>query len=794
MDGSLATYKRKRDFAATPEPAGRVRRGRGTLQFVVQKHAARNLHYDFRLELDGVLKSWAVPKGVSESVGVRRLAVEVEDHPLDYARFEGDIPAGQYGAGHVDLWDSGTWTPIGDPRAGLREGHLKFDLAGKRLQGRWALIRMAPRDGEKKANWLLIRERIPAARSASARSRATASPRKAPVPARLSPQLATLAAAPPTGDGWIYEIKFDGYRLLARRSGDEAHVYTRTGLDWSARFPSIVAGLRALKAKDAWIDGEAIALNDDGRADFARLQQSLDEKHSTNVRFAVFDLLYLDGVDLRARPLSERRAMLKKLLGPRPVPPLVFSEELHGDGKGLLREACELGLEGLIAKRADAPYVERRTRDWLKLKCRPRDEFVIGGYTEPRGTRAGLGALLLGTFDGSTLRYRGRVGTGLDQDELVRLHAKLKRIETTKSPFSDPPRRHGNGAAVHWVRPTRVAEIEYATMTREGLVRQGSFVGLRSDKPARSVAKPAVAVAADGKVEVAGVAITHADRIVAGAGDITKLEVARYHEAVAKWLLPQVASRPLALVKCPGGDLAHCFFQKHAGEPARAGKQAPDTPPWMHLPTLRDVVGAVQNGAFEFHTWGASIPRLDRPDRIVLDLDPDPALTWQNVREGCDLVRALLDRLDLVWFVKTTGGKGLHFVLPLARRYDWDAVKTFAHALAADLARTRPSLFIATMSKTQRKGRIFVDYLRNTEGATAVAAYSLRARAGLPVSLPIAWSALDDDVRGDHFNLRNVPALLARRRDPWASYESARQQITASARRALGVERPASSA
>ena len=803
---SLSTYRRKRDFKVTPEPQGRVRGSGAQLQFVIQRHAARQLHFDFRLELDGVLKSWAVPKGPSESVGERRLAVEVEDHPLDYAEFEGDIPAGQYGAGHVDIWDRGTWKPIGDPREGLRDGHLKFDLTGRRLRGRWALVRMKPRNGGGKDNWLLIREGDPAPKSDAAApgARSTRSTsRRTLMPKQMAPELATLVSTPPAGSGWIYEVKFDGYRLLARIRGDDVTLFTRAGLDWSTRFPGIVAGLSALGIKEAWIDGEAIAVNELGKTDFGRLQRSMEEGAKAPVRYAVFDLLYHDGTDLRKRPLTERRALLKRLLGAKPAAALVFSEDLGEDGAALLAKACKVGLEGLMAKRADSNYAGRRTRDWLKLKCRPRDEFVIGGFTQPRGTRVGLGALMLGSFDGGRFVYRGRVGTGLRGDVLLRLRDRLGKLETRECPFAEPPSRHPNHAAVHWVQPRLVAEVEYGEMTAQGLIRQGSFVGLREDKPAADVEKPMEAVttatrkkrsstrakrAATSKpAEVAGIAISNPDRVIAESDGVTKLDVARYHFDVAKWLLPHVVDRPLAVVKCPGGNLAHCFFQRHPGDIGRVRGQAPDTPPYLHFQKLADVIAAVQNGAFEFHSWGVRFPHLDRPDRITLDLDPDTTLSWATVREACELTRALLDRLELRWFLKTTGGKGLHFVLPLAPRYSWDDVKAFARGLATELARASPKLFIATMSKEKRGGRVFVDYLRNADGATAVAAYSLRARPGLPVSMPIAWTAMRQDVRGTFFNVRNVRGILSSRKaDPWADYEKARQPITAAVRKAVG--------
>ncbi|GIK86213.1 MAG: ATP-dependent DNA ligase [Betaproteobacteria bacterium] len=825
MADGLQRYRAMRDFGATPEPPGGAPAARGPRAkaraaeaprlFVVQRHAARRLHYDFRLEHAGVLLSWAVPKGPSMSAGVRRLAMRTEDHPLDYAWFEGEIPAGQYGAGRVEHWDLGVWTPVGDVADALAGGHLKFDLDGERLSGRFVLIRLKGDGRERGEPWLLIHERG-ARRAAGGTSGRQPAPQRATgereraragleeLPASIAPQLATPVTAPPAGDAWRYEIKFDGYRLLARVAGGRVRLTTRNGLDWTARFPTIAAALARLPVGAAWIDGEAIALDAHGRTSFGALQKALERADHDVLRYAAFDLMFVDGEDLRGAPLVQRQARLAALLADA-APPLVLSQPLEGDAASLVAQACRLRLEGLIAKRADGRYHSRRTRDWLKLKCRPRDEFVVGGFTAPRGSRVGLGALLLGAYDGGKLVYCGRVGTGFDDGTLRALAARLAKLETDAMPFASIPRDQRRLLQhPRWVRPVLVAEVEYAELTPQRLIRQGAFVALRADRSAASVRLPPPAGPIEapprapasrrkragrgpkgdaGETTVAGVAITNAQRPLPGHEELTKLDLVRYYEAVAPWLLAQIGRRPLSLVRCPGGDFSQCYFQRHP-DGGRGDAQG-GAVPFVRVRNVKELVASVQGGTVEFHEWGASLPRIERPDRITLDLDPDPALPWTAFREACELTRVLLDELGLAWFAKTTGGKGLHFVLPVVRREPWDEVKDFAQRIAAHLAATLPSLFVASMSKARRRGRVFVDYLRNGESATAVAAYSLRSRPGLPVAMPIAWEALDEDVRGDHFNLRNVPSLLAARDDPWTGYAAAAQSL-AQARRRLG--------
>ncbi len=805
----LERYHAKRDFSRTAEPRGRgAARGRHTgLQFVVQRHDARRLHYDFRLEWGGVLKSWAVPKGPSLDPREKRLAVQTEDHPLEYATFEGTIPAKQYGAGEVAIFDRGTWTPEGDFERDYARGRLKFALHGQRLRGRWSLVRIKGKAAEDadggKDDWLLMKETDDEARAGAAAevtqrvadAKRNATARKlAPPPAWIAPQLATNAAAAPDEAGWAFEVKYDGYRLAARLDAGVARFYTRNRHDWTAKFADLAEALADLDATNAWIDGEVVVFRPDGRTGFGELQRALDRKGPRDLVFVAFDLAFHDGEDLRDRPLVERRERLRALLETAGHPRLRFSDAIAADAEEVMRLACRWGLEGLIAKRLDAAYESRRSRSWLKLKCRPRDELVIGGYTEPEGSRVGLGSLLLGAFEDGKLVYRGRVGTGFDDATLAQLVARLQRLERRTSPFAAIPDYHPRKAAIHWVKPELVAEVEYTEITDQGIVRQASFLGLREDKAARTVAspRPPAPPPREALDVVAGVRITHPERAFSDAHGVTKLDLARYYGALGERFMAEVRCRPLSLVRCPSGALQQCFYQRHppqgsAFESTRSrSRRTGEDKDYVLSSSLEGIVNMVQWGVVEFHTWGATVPRIDRPDRITLDLDPDPRLPWAAFREACELVRALLDHLDLRWFLKTTGGKGLHFVMPLERRYGWEEVKSFSQALALHLAGTLPALFTARMTKARRPNKVFVDYLRNADRATAIAAYAARARPGLPVSMPIPWSALERDVRGDFFNVRNALAHVEQRAaDPWADYARSAQRITAGMRRAV---------
>ncbi len=847
----------------------------------MQKHAARRLHYDFRLELEGTLKSWAVPKGPSLDPGEKRLAVHVEDHPLEYGSFEGEIPAKQYGAGKVVLWDDGTWQAKGNAAADYRAGRLKFELRGHKLHGGWNLVRMGKPAVDGKENWLLIKERDDEARSGGEAEITVLAPRsvasgrlleeiggpdeatwqsnrgdgagedsdknagkksaplqhvatrdeievgsKSPLPEMLEPQLATLVASAPQDEGWVYEIKYDGYRMLTRLSRGQARVFTRNGHDWTDRVPALAQAMEALPAKDAWLDGEIAVLDPEGKSSFHALQKELsDDAKGTPICYYVFDLLYLDGRDLRGLPLSQRKDLLAKLLSDAPPSSIIrFSEHIDAPGKEFHEQACLHGLEGAIGKRSDARYIAGRSRTWIKLKCRNRQEFVIAGYTDPAGARKGIGALVLGVHDAKgKLRFAGKVGTGFDETLLRDLRARLGAIAQKNSPFDDPPSRQAVRGA-HWVRPELVAEVSFTGWTGDNIARQASFEGLREDKPAEDVlhesaASPARTAEADERgddsvaapttkakttrtsrkadsaPEIAGVVLSNPDRVMYPSEGFTKLDVARYYEAVADWIMPHLQGRPLSLVRCPAGSRGHCFFQKHMHDtmpdelkPIEL-EESDGTGTYVIANDISGVVRLVQLGVLELHTWGSSEPDPDLPDRIIFDLDPDPALPWNRVIEAAHLVQSLLQELGLESFPKTTGGKGLHLVLPLQRRDSWDEVKGFSRAVAEHLARVLPAQFTAVMTKTKRENKVYVDYLRNGRGATAIAAFSTRARPGATVSVPLGWSEVEEGTRSDYFNIGNVPARLAQLRgDPWERYWTLKQSITVEMKRKLGVK------
>jgi len=799
---SLDAYHRKRDFRRTPEPAGGTTTDAGG-RYAVQRHAARRLHYDFRLELDGVLKSWAVPKGPSLDPAEKRLAVHVEDHPLEYGDFEGSIPAGEYGAGEVVLWDRGRWTPVGDAKDGYRRGKLKFVLHGEKLRGGWTLARMGGRAGEGGKNWLLLKERDVEARPATAgdivaeRPESVAAIPHAALPARVRPQLATLADVPPAGDEWVHEIKYDGYRALCRLEDGRAHLFTRSGQDWTDRFGPVARACAELPARAAWLDGEVVVLDDEGRARFEALQEALSAKDRGAMSYVVFDLLHVDGADLRALPLEQRKQRLATLLrraGGDGI--LRYGDHVVGRGAAFLRQACAHGLEGIVSKRRDAPHRDGRHPDWRKVRCHERGEFVVGGFTDPGGARAGLGALLLGAHEDGRLRYVGRVGTGFSDAKLRDLREQLDRLAQPGSPFAPFP---DVPPGAHWTRPELVCEVTFTNWTRDQRLRHPVFVGLRDDKPARDVARerPSRVVAAprraDETIEIAGVRVSHPDRVLWPEVGVTKAELAHYYVDIANWILPHVGGRPLAVVRGPRGHAGATFFQKHlaAGMPApiRSVRIRDDDGEEEHL-VIDDVAGLValvQMDVLEIHVWGARADDVERPDRLVLDLDPDEEVPWSVVVDGARAARLRFEHLGLESFVKTTGGKGLHVVVPLARRQGWKEMKAFTRAVAADLARRLPDAFTINPAKAARRGRIYLDYLRNSRGATAVAAYSSRARPGAPVSVPLAWREVGPRLRPTTLTVRTVSERLARlRADPWERLPARHPAITAAMRSAVG--------
>ena len=795
----LDEYHRKRDFRRTPEPAGSVATAPGG-SFVVQRHAARRLHYDFRLEMDGVLKSWAVPRGPSLDPAEKRLAVHVEDHPLDYASFEGAIPAGEYGAGDVLLWDRGEWTPVGDAAEGYRRGKLKFQLAGEKLRGGWTLARMGGRASEGGKNWLLLKERDAEARPATdgdilaERPESVAVVAREPLPDRISPQLAIVAEEAPGGDVWLHEIKYDGYRALCRLDDGRAQLFTRSGQDWSDKFAPVTRACAALPARAAWLDGEVVVLDADGRTSFEGLQAALGSPAAAaNLRYVLFDLLHLDGVDLRGLPLEQRKQRLAALLRRAPDDTLRYGDHVVGRGEAFLEQARDHGLEGILSKRRDAPHRDGRHPDWRKIRCHERGEFVVGGFTDPAGSRAGFGALLLGVHDESgPITYVGRVGTGFSDARLGDLHRRLKALERPTSPFAPFP---DMPPTPHWVRPELVAEVTFTNWTRDGRLRHPVFVGLREDKPATEVVRerPRAVPAprrSEETIELEGVRLTHPDRVLWPEVGVTKLELARYYSEIADWILPHVAGRPLAVVRGPRGHAGTTFFQKHlaAGMPVpiRSIRLEDEEGEKDHLviDSVAGLVALVQLDVLEIHAWGARADRVERPDRLVLDLDPDESLPWHLVVAAARAVRLRLEHLELESFVKTTGGKGLHVVVPLARRHDWAEMKGFARGIAADLARRLPDAFTVNSARAARSGKIYLDYLRNGQGATAVASYSVRGRPGAPVSVPLSWTELGGSPLD--FTVRTVPERLAGlRTDPWRGLTTSRQSITSAMRRSL---------
>lgn len=889
----LKTYHGKRRFGVTAEPKGKVARKRGHA-FVIQKHAARRLHYDLRLELDGVMKSWAVTRGPSLVPSEKRLAVEVEDHPIEYNTFEGIIPQGEYGGGTVMVWDRGTWSPHDDPHKGLKKGHLAFDLAGGKLQGAWHLVRLHKRPGEKRNNWLLIKSDDDAARGArdkdileeadfsiktgrtmdeitvgkrasarektkmkkvlastkkkmsapegastetkAARSRTKTrkTTRKKPASAQLvqkhdtitdrkprlkgakpaalpgfvEPCLATLADKAPDSANWIHEIKFDGYRLQARLSRGKAKLLTRKGLDWSHKFKGIADAVAELDADSALIDGELVVEGDDGVTSFSLLQEELKSGRQNRLVYYVFDLLYLDGQDLRSLPLAERKEALAQLVKSAPkASPLRFSESIAERGAVLLKHACQLGLEGIISKLADAPYRSGRGRDWIKTKCSNRQELVIAGFVPSTADARAVGALVLGFHDKGKLVYAGRTGTGFTHQTSRDLYRKLKALKRERTPFAAVPAEERGVRAPIWVEPKLVAEVDFHGWTHGDRVRHASYQGLREDKAAADVVredKPMESVAARSKTTarkrsapvastpakkssskkanatVGAITLSHPDRVYWEDAGVTKQDLAEYYKDVWKWMAPHVAGRPISLLRCPEGAGGQCFFQKHAAAGITADHLhlVPEKgDKIISIDDLDGLLSLVQAGVLEVHTRGTTIDEREHADRLVFDLDPGPGTGWKDVVAAARDVHDRLDDIGLKTFLKTSGGKGLHVVLPIAPT-PWAKAKEFTQALAQAMAADDPDRYVATATKSKRKNRIFIDYLRNSREATAVAPYSTRARPGAAVSAPITWSELGSLKSADQYTVLNIRARLKRlRKDPWAGIGRVRQKL-----------------
>jgi bifunctional non-homologous end joining protein LigD len=920
---SLETYRQKRNFDRTSEPRGKQTRRKGH-SFVVQKHDASRLHYDFRLELGGVLLSWAVPKGPSLDPHVKRLAMQTEDHPLDYGDFEGVIPAGEYGGGSVLLWDQGTWEPEGDAEEMYRRGRLNFELHGEKLHGRFHLVRTPSGEKRNERRWLLFKSNDEAAepgtdarvleenprsvlsgrdlesiasdpdhvwtsrpadnQTSKSKKPARVSPsaptpsvalakqpaaKRAALPDFIEPQLATLAPEAPAEADWLHEIKLDGYRILARIEDGHARLLSRRGNDWTSRLPSLASALGGLPVSSAWLDGEVVVLRENGVSDFQQLQNSMEAGRDVGCVYFAFDAPFLDGFDIRRVPLRERKLRLREVFARLKNERVRFGDHIEGGGPAFFERACTLGLEGIVSKRADSPYTSGRGRAWLKVKCLSRQEFIVGGYTEPSGSRRHLGALLVGLRENGALSYAGKVGTGFTQASLAELAKRLAPLETKVAPFANPP----SGAerrGVHWVEPQLVAEIAFVERTQDGMIRHASFQGLRDDKasedvrletaqasavpappkPAKSHAraqssttrtkaqraaagakaksstqpsksppsksapssegagptKKAARRAAPASVtarakssrastvqakkaepiqlDIERFEITNPGRVLFPEQGITKQELMLHYARVARWMLPHVTERPLMLVRCPEGAGKQCFHQKHPSRgmpkaveqvmvPQKKGPEAN-----LMIRDAEGLFGLVQMGALEIHTWGCRADRLDCPDQLVFDLDPDEGLPWARVIEAAHTLHERLDDLGLAGFLRVTGGKGLHVVVPVEPTVPWDAAKQFTKSVADAMVQAEPSKYLATMTKQKRKGKIFLDYFRNGVGATAVCSYSTRARSGAPLAVPISWDELDERLSPDQFNVRNIAERLsALHEDPWESFNQARAPI-----------------
>ena len=884
IDEQLARYRSMRHFDVTAEPSGATtptaEHDRNRQPFCIQKHAASHLHYDFRLGWNGVLKSWACAKGPSYLVGDKRLAVEVEDHPMEYGGFEGIIPAGQYGGGTVLLWDQGTWEPQAghtDVGAGLRDGQLKFRMHGTKMQGKWALIRMGGKAAqEKKPNWLLIKEHDdfertsddPAITEAEPRSvvtgrsleeiaankdhiwnsketqtggqawsRQEAAPDGAPThrataafsspllrflpkeiqPTFLKPQLAQESLVPPEGDAWIHELKLDGYRMQARKEGTKVQMLTRSGLDWTERIPSIAAAVAQLRCDTLTLDGEVVVLAENGTTNFADLQASFQEGAKNPLTYFCFDLLHAAGHNPRELPLIKRKQLLAEILAAVPVPELQLSEHLTSNGEAMFHKACELHAEGIVSKKAAGRYTPTRGGDWLKSKCLHEQEFVVGGYTLPGKGGPGIGSLLLGYHDDSgKLIYAGRTGTGFTQKGSRALRQQLETLAADAPSFVRPSAEARRGAL--WAQPTLVAQVRFATWTADQQLRQAAFLGLREDKPATEVrretaaptpksnankhasTKPTALAKAKQKTSEPlahpPVRLTHPEKILDPTSGLTKQQLADFYWAVSTRMLPHIAGRALSLVRLPEGIGKESFYQKHVTSMLPAGFDVADVPDkktgivqkYIALSTPEAIASLAQMSVLEVHPWGSKANDLERADRLVIDLDPDEALTWQVLTGAANEVREGLKQLGLESFLKTTGGKGLHVVVPIEPEMEWTQVKDFCHGFVVQMERANPRLYLTKMTKAARAGKIYLDYLRNERGATAVAPYSPRARADVGVAVPLEWSELKLPERPD-YRVGNFADWSARlKKDPWAKLLTSKQCVSDEAKRAVGLK------
>jgi bifunctional non-homologous end joining protein LigD len=846
MTIQLEEYNKKRNFGLTGEPAGETGAPEERLKFAVQHHMARSEHYDLRLEWNGVLLSWAVPKGPSYDPRDKRLAVQVEDHPLEYRNFEGTIPKGEYGGGSVMLWDEGWWEPQGDAEEGLARGSLKFALKGRRLKGKWALIRMKGKAGEAGNNWLFIKERdeyagtgdnpfitggspagvggstvktgdspfkagVEYAGTENGIPRFDVSIRTGRTMAEIAEgekekitknpfdstgvQLAKLVNTVPAGPDWLYEMKYDGYRILAYLEGSGVRLMTRNGIDYTDRFADAAYSLSAWAAGRAMVlDGEMAVTDAEGKTDFQALQNFMKNPEGQNLTYIIFDLLALDGADLRGRPLAERKETLQALMRGAPKN-LHYSQHISGNGEQCLFAACQANAEGIVGKRAGSVYSGTRNGDWIKVKCGKRQEFVIGGYTLSDKKTSGVSSLLLGVYEGDELVYAGRAGTGFTARTAKELEEKFTLLRRSTSPFKQVPARKQN-ETITWLEPELAAEIRFAEWTGENLLRQASFKGLRTDKDPREIRRedggrgirpdadeeiPPAEVLAYGGMVVAGIKISNPDKVIYEEPAITKADVVRYYAAVAERMLPYVSGRILSIVRCPRGVSQTCFFKKHPGTGSKAagpgGKgvvampvinNKGETEDYFYIENTAGLIYEAQMGTLEFHTWGSRADNLERPDIMVFDLDPDVGMDPARVRQGVKDLKSILEQLSVASFLKTSGGKGYHVVVPFTPAADWDTFYGFARRIAEVMEKQWPDRYTSNVRKASRKNRIFIDWIRNGRGATSIAPYSLRARSGARVSMPISWEELDT-AAPDGFGMEDALARIGGP-DPWRDF------------------------
>ena len=805
----LTPYRAKRDFTKTQEPAGGDSPGEGN-RFVVHKHAATADHYDLRLEVDGVLKSWAVPKGPSLNPADKRFAVETEDHPLEYIDFEGVIPEGEYGGGPMIVWDTGVWAPMDDIGKSLRTGAFKFRLAGEKLKGGWMLARLKQQDDADKPGWLLIKEHDPGAdtkldilaarpesvktgrrieelvapkpKAVRLRPQALSGAVEAPMPDRLAPQLASPAANPPAGPDWVHEIKFDGYRTLAHLKGGDARLITRAGLDWTHRFGDLPKAFKGLASRSAILDGEIVVLDDKGISRFAALQDALSSGAGNKLVYYAFDLLHLDGWDLTAAPLEQRKSLLGQLLAGHISgrSALQLSDHVVGDGQELFDRASEMGLEGIVSKRASAPYQPGRSATWSKTKALMVGDFVIAGFTISAAAE-GLASLALGEWVDGELQYRGKVGTGFDAATLTRLLSRLEPLQGGAVAIDGAPKD------IHWVRPLLSAHIHYATRTTDNALRHAVFKGLREAELSTPVSGNRKRLISD--ADLASVWVTNPTRRLFGKSGPTKLDIAVYYAAVGDFMLPHLFDRPVSLVRCPTGKPQDCFFQRHAfkGMPPsvevfETQNSGEEDRTYLAVQDAKGFLALAQFGVVEFHTWGTHVKHLEKPDRVVFDLDPGEGIGWREIVEAAVHIRGDLEGRGLVPFIKTSGGKGLHIVVPIKPKLGWKQVHQATGAIAAELARAAPESFTAQMGAANRKRRIFIDFQRNARSATAAAPYSLRARTNLPASTPIDWQDLESIDAPEDLNYSSLPGLLTTSGDPWALINESARELPAGLR------------